>query len=87
MGREVAMRRQRPEAMEVWSVFVRYQSVLFLDVLTLLTSAQYAESYSIHLQCVLVENEYVLISDLNCFVADVISCLLVPLSAVLKIFL
>ena len=72
----------------VQPIYLRYMSILFLNILTLLAPTQSADNLFQSFN-VLCENENVLISNLHCFFANVTPCPLVLLSSltVKKIFL
>ena len=64
----------------VQPIYLRYMSILFLNILTLLAPTQSADNL-FHSFTVLCENENFLISSLHCFFANVTPCPLVLLSS------
>ena len=72
----------------MYPALLRYMSILFLNIVTLLAPTQSADNL-FHSFTVLFENENFLISSLHCFFANVIPCPLVLLSSLTekKIFL
>ena len=64
----------------VYPARLRYMSILFLNILTLLAPTQSADNL-FHSFTVLCENENFLISSLHCFFANVTPCPLVLLSS------
>ena len=64
----------------MYPALLRYMSILFLNILTLLALTQSADNL-FHSFTVLCENENFLISNLHCFFANVHPCPLVLLSS------